>query len=263
MIGSLRHELFRLFAFTARVLIIAVVIISAAGIGVLLFADSLNDSSDPYDGKRTIQVEGVAKDKVVPDSARVTLGKSLRGSDPLQLQTDATNAINKLIAELKKINIKDEQINTSNYSLAPVYNEQRDITSYTIGIAVTVTLEKTNPKDNMASKVIAAGSTSGINEVRNLDFFLSDQEKLERELEDEAIADAREQAKKRAEAVGLKLGEVLDINGSIIYPSYRDNSLKESMAVDGAAAAAPAPSLEVKPGEQEIQKRVTLVFEVK
>lgn len=266
--STLRLELVKLASFTAKVVVVSILVVLTAGLLVLLFADDLD--GDSYTNKRTLTVTGTAKEKITPDSARITLGKNIRGKNPVTVQTEASTAINKLVTEVKKLGVAEEKIATSNYALTPIYNQKNDVESYEVNISVTVTLEKSNPKDEMPSKIIAAGTTAGINDVRGLSFYVSDQDELTKELQEKAIADAKDQAKKRAKAASIKLGKVLSIGGSDFY-YYDGTDRGESVGGGAGAPTAPVPDKEdndgggvvINPGEYELQNSVTLVFEVK
>jgi uncharacterized protein len=209
---------------------------------------------------KEMPVSGTAKKKVNPDSAQITLGKNVRGNNIGELQTKAATNVNTLTTKLKELGVKDEQMKTSNYNLTPVYNKDNDITSYSINISVDVTLEKINPQDELIGKIINAGTAAGIDEVRNLNFYLADYNKVARELEDEAVADAKSLAQKRASSVGATLGRVIrvDFGGSFPYYYGREMAASAPAATDSAKS-----SLDIKAGQVDLQTTVTVVYELR
>jgi uncharacterized protein len=224
---------------------------------MIVFSSASNELA--IKSAREMSVTGTAKNKVSPDSASITLGKNLRGTDVADLQAQAATAINTLTAKLLETGVLSEEIRTNNYSVNPVYNDEGDITSYAINISVQVTLEKKNPEQELLTKIIVAGTESGVDEVSGLYFYLADYDLAVKELEDEAIADARATAEKRAASAGATLGRVISVSSGGYYPYY---SL-EGRAVATDSASAPSSDIQFSAGQFDLEANVTVTYELK
>jgi hypothetical protein len=254
-IGTLAKELVGFTAKSVIVFITAILLIIVGG--AILLGNARNVVNGmPHE----ISAEGKATRKVSPDSASITLAKIIRGNNIAELQTKGADAVNQLTTKLVAAGVKTEQIKTSNYSLNPTYNTNGDVRDYEINIAVTVTLEKVNPQNELLNKVIQAGSDAGINEVRNLNFYLADADVVAKELEEAAIADAKASAEKRARAIGATLGKAIRVdvgsNGGSPIPYATRAQTFDTMEAKAAT------DVNFNVGQFDLDKYVTVVYEL-
>jgi len=90
-------------------------------------------------------------------------------------------------------------------------------------------------------------------------FYLADYDQAVKDLEDEAIADARATAEKRAQSAGATLGKVINISSGGYYPYY---------SLDGRAStleSAPtaASDIQFSVGQFDLQASVTVTYELR
>lgn len=262
--SSLKELLSSLVPFSLKTAIVAVtVVIVVLFSGLIIFSLSRN-AVNYY--PQEFSVQGTAKEKVSPDSMTLELGKVMRGSDPAKLQSDANTALNKLQNELISAGLNEKEIRTNGYNLSPVYNDKSEITGYSITIGVVITKEGIDFKSELVQKILTAGQNSGVNEVRNLNFYLKDQEQLAQDLEKRAVDNAKELAQKRAQESGLRLGAIKNViynGGYLPYYGGTMMSVENSRASDAATPiSAPQPSGIVTPGEFDLETNVTVIYEV-
>lgn len=259
--GSVRGLIF----FTVKLAMVWAAVMIA---GVLLIGSFFNSAvRSGESAMREFAVEGVAKQKVVPDSARINLGKTLVGTDAAALQTTASSSINKLQTALKRLGLKEEQLRTSNYMVEPVADKDGNINSYRVRISLEVDLEASKPDSELLNGIVTAGKDSGVNEVQNFYFYLSNYESLKQELEGKAVQNAQQLADKRSRETGLRLGRVKTVNYGGNYYPYANDGLRSSAAeVDKGGVAMPAPTnssnLSFQPGQFDLETRVTVVYEI-
>ena len=198
-----------------------------------------------------VNVTGVAKVDVKPDTAYITLGVSTT-ADTVQSALDKNSASAvKVIDALKKLGIMDKDIQTSNFWVNPQYDYNKqpaEQTGYTAenDIAVKTTPEK-------VSQVILAGATNGANNFYNFILKVSNEEEVKTTLMAKAIEDAKKKAEALASASNKKLGDFRTISYDFVpetqyYPYY---------GMGGAEGYAP-----VQAGQNEIKVTVYVVFEV-
>ncbi len=235
------------------VLVILTVVISGA---------ILNDIENSYD---SFSVEGTAKRDVKPDTINLTVGVITEGNDIIKMQDAGNKKINDTVAELKDLGISEDKIQTSVFSLTPTYDytgNTSKIVGYTLNIELAVEVAATE-EGNAAGDVIQIATDNGLNEVRSLQYSLSNQEDVLEELKLEAIADAKAKKDDLADAAGLRLGKLKTISdyGSYYPMSYRSNDLLLAEASAGAEDA--DTKIQVQTGTSELSISVTLIYEIK
>lgn len=206
-----------------------------------------------------LSVVGEGQVDVVPDTAYVDVGISVENlptADEAQKQiTDKNNA---LVKALKELNIKDEDIKTSNFSVNPNYvfdGRQSRPSGYNGQVSISIKARQTAD----AAKIIELATRSGANQIQGARFVVDSPEKYREAAREKAIANAREQADKLAGSLGIKLGRVTNIVESSPsgYPPIM--YAEKAVALDAMGGGRSTPNLE--PGSQTITSVVTLYFE--
>lgn len=204
-------------------------------------------------------VTGEAKIDVIPDTAQINAGISVRGErtvEEARRKMDEVN--NKIVAALLRFGIAKKDITTSNYSINPniVYRDNQDVESGYNGNA-TILIKVKNI--DLASQVIDEVSRAGATHVNGPSFTIDDPSKLREEARNKAIENAKQQAQKLASSLGIKLGKIVNVVES--SPGQPPIMYRAQSMEGGAGGAADLPDLE--PGSQTITSTVTLYFEKK
>ncbi len=204
-------------------------------------------------------VEGVGEASGKPTTASFTVGVNETASTAESAQEQANTTTNTIIDALKKLNIKDEDIKTSNYSVNPV-TDFTSPTQRTTGYSVNSTIEVTVDDVELANKALTAASSAGANVVNGVSFVLSDddRENLEKEARKKAITDAKEKAEELSQEVGIKLGRVMNIyvNTNTGMMPYDKIS-----AVEGRGAGGDITPVNLQPGENTVRIQVSISYE--
>ncbi len=202
-----------------------------------------------------LAVVGEGKVDVVPDVGYVDLGITVNRANTVeeaQQTIDKTN--NAIITAMKGLGIEKGNITTSNYSINPNYrydNNQNTIDGYNAN--VTIEIKSKNPQ--LTSQIIEKGTAAGANQVQGTRFVVDKPEKYREEARSNAIANAKEQAQKLANNLGIKLGKVTNIVES--SPDQPYPIAFKSIPVSGGGGGGP----DIEPGSQTITSVVTLYFE--
>lgn len=207
----------------------------------------------------TFTVTGEGKSTAIPDIAVVSVGVQTQGSTVKQVQTDLNTKINKVTDAIKKLGIDSKDIQTTNYSVSPMYDYQSAVQRITGYQANTDLAVKVRIMDR-ANDVIDAATTNGANQVGGVTFDVSDKAKAENEARATAVAEAKTKAQVAAKAAGFTLGRVIDYSestGGITPP--RPMLAK----ADAAGGAAPQVATQVEPGSSEITIDVSLSYEIR
>ena len=233
-------------------LIAVVIIFTLAVINLLRLSVPVNVITSTRTSELAVVGEG--KVNVVPDTQNISLGVGLNnGASVDAVQTTINQTNNKIIAAMRKLGIEKKDIQTSNYSIHPDYNDKGQ-KSDTFSGTVTIQIKVRNT--SLSSQVISESTKAGANEVQATQFTVERLEGYREQARQKAIKNAKEQAEKIAKELGIHLGKVTNIVESSaggVIPMY-------ATKMDFAVNAAPEnPDLQA--GNQTISSTVTLYFE--
>jgi len=198
------------------------------------------------------------------DIANISVGlKTGAQKTAAEATTDSTTKMNSIIAAVKKLGIEDKDIQTSDYSLNPVYNYTNDKGQELVGYEVVQTLNLKIRDLSKIGDVISQTTAQGANQVGNISFTIDDEFALKNQARELAITQAKEKAVLIAKQSGMKLGtvkSVMENSDPTISPVAYSNA-KMDLSFAGAGVAVASPS--IQSGQNEIKVDVTLVYEVK
>jgi uncharacterized protein len=166
-------------------------------------------------GVRQITVVGTGEASGAPDTARAQLGVETRAATAGEALEANSTRMAALIARLKELGVKDEDIQTSGFNVGTDYDyEAGQIRGYTVSNSVSVVVR------DLASlgELLDAAVQAGANNVYGLSFSVAEPKVLGEQARANAIADAQARAAQMAQAAGLSVGEVLAISESIGGP---------------------------------------------
>jgi uncharacterized protein YggE len=233
----------------------------------------------------TLSVSSTATTEVRPDQLSVTIGVETNGTSAQDAVLQNSNLTAQVIAAVRGLGIDENRIETSSYSVLPIYQyiqplqpcieiyppppgceTRQEIIGYRATNTVTVTLDVpflrmvTPPTPDVgAGQVIDAAVRAGANRVDGILFFISPdrQQEIRNTLIGDAIANARQRANIAAEALDMAVTgvESATIN-PIDFPIFSVD-LREASAAGAASVSAPT---QILPGQQEVSTTVSVVF---
>ncbi|MBN1915459.1 SIMPL domain-containing protein [Candidatus Dojkabacteria bacterium] len=267
MIYFLRQTTKSFLQFAVKAVLVFGLVIAVIFIGTMVF---FKEAQGNLNVDRTFSVSGTAKKMVTPDIAELTVGTIVQGKEINMIQDEATQKINNATEKIKSLEIPSEDIQTINYNLTPEKKiNSNEIESYTVNIAIKITLRNTEPKDEMVGNVIEAATSAGLNEVRSLYFKVDNEETILDELKLEAIENAKERGKILSSEAGLKLGKLINMSeGYGSYSSY-SNYPYEPRVPENAAISQDIlqsdgnPIVQIQPGQFELSTIITLLYETR
>ena len=217
-----------------------------------------------YDpSEQTISVSGSATASSNPDSLVIVLGvesEAKTANDSLSQNSDSLNSV---ISALTNSGISEDEIQTSNFSIYPIYDSIKDFSGnwqqILNGYRVSNILLIQTDKINSAGDIIDAAVSSGANRVDNISFQLSD-DKLQK-ISDNLIADAINDATQKAEKALVPLNQkIVGVKSVVIHDNvipYYDSPMRASF--DGFAESS-MKSAPIMSGDEEITTNVSVVF---
>lgn len=222
---------------------------------------SVSAMAQQVDLRKKITVSGSAETEVTPDIIYLSISlKEYFKDNNNKKRVEITELENQLYKAVLKAGIAKEDLminNISSYSYTTEKKKNPDfLASKQYRLKVT-DLNKWN-------EIIAAIDSKGI-AYTNIDSYdYSKIEDLKKELKIKALLAAKAKATYMVEALGDKLGSVIDIqdlnNESYPQPVYRNYMMKASADMAGAEAA-PAPEIDFK--KIKLNFVVNTVFEIK
>lgn len=233
-------------------------------IGVTLVLVSRNQyKQNYYIGKnpqidRTIDISGEGRVTAIPDIAIVSLGMDNTSINVQDAQKKNSDTINALLVQLKALQISEDDIKTSAYSIYPQYdwnNGQQTLRGYTVSQNLTVKIRQT---DNVAAVLKIAGDLK-LNQVGGLTFDIDKPEVYQEQAREKALANAKTKAEALAKIMGVKLGKVISFSENNSYtPQPYPLYAAKDMAVGSGGGTAPS----VSPGSQEIVITASVRYEL-
>lgn len=210
---------------------------------------------------------GSGEATAVPDTASISVGVTKNAITIESAQNQVNTAVNKLIADIKKLGVDKKDIKTTNYSVNPNYGSggvepliypstggTERITSYT----VTQNLEIKVKDLAKINSVTDTATKAGANLVNGVNFTFSDQllEKLEKQATEDAVFDAKQKAQILANASGVRLGKIVNVISSTSQPYFA----RQMGAELDSKVTASIPT-EITPGESTISIGITIYYE--
>ena len=206
---------------------------------------------------RIISLSGHGEVRATPDIAYVTSGVVTQGATAAEALAANTKAMTDLFAALRESGIEDRDVQTSNFSVQPRYdfsnNQAPKMVGYDVSNNVTVTLRKVDTLGTLLDRMVQSGS----NQISGISFDVSKPDDAMDEARKLATEDATRKAKVYAKAMGIELGNVMQVSeGSAAQPPMpmvRSTMMK-------ADAAPPVP---MAAGEQTLAVDVNVIWEIK
>jgi len=217
-----------------------------------------------YDpSEQIISVSGSAMVSSNPDTLIIVLGVESEAKTANESLSQNSNSLNSVISSLKNSGISEDDIQTSNFSIHPLYDSIKDsngnwqqiLNGYRVSNILSIQTERIDS----AGDIIDAAVSSGANRVDNVSFQLSD-DKLQK-ISDDLIADAINDATQKAEKALVPLKQkIVGVKSIVIHDNvvpYYDSPMRASF--DGFAESS-MKSAPIMSGDEEITTNVSVVF---
>ncbi len=236
------------FAFVALQSIAIVAIAAVIAFSPALGARQLAKADDTSAVVPTVSVTGTGKVTVKPTIARVNFGVFTHNDTANGAQTANDAIMAKITAALKAAGIKEDDVQTTGYSLQPRWiwdraMEKNTQDGYDMNHSMVVTVRAI--KD--AGKIVSLVADNGANTVDGVSFDVDDAtlEQMRLTALDLAMVSARKRADVVAKAAGKTILSVQTVvvneNSYTPYPMYRS----EAMAAQDSAAPVEAGTMDV------------------
>jgi len=212
-----------------------------------------------------IAVPSVATAEVTPDIAVLRLGVATERRTAAEAAAANARAAQEVIDEGSALGVEGRDARTLSVTLIPLYSDERDPNGrggrrILTGYLARNTLQIRVRDVAKAGAIARALVDKGANVLEGVAFEISDGEARLDDLRAKAIGDAGRRARLYADALGLRLGRVLEISPeATFYPEggVADVALRRTGAAEGSGAAIP-----IAPGVQKLQAQARVVWEL-
>ncbi len=207
-----------------------------------------------------IWVTGQGEVMAVPDIAELRLGVEARADTVSEAQSQASEAMNKVMEALKDNGVAEKDIQTQRFSIYPMtkWIKERDeevITGYRVTNVVLAKIREVDKAGVIIDAVARAGGD--FTRIQGVSFTVDDPTPYYEEARNKAMEDAKNKAKQLADLAGVKLGKPTYISeGTVYWP----RGIIEEFAQGGGMAPALAPP--ISPGELKVTVSVQVVYEI-
>jgi len=226
--------------------------------GMILLLGSTVHAQQSRDRPRPplITVSGEATISAEPDQAQIDIGVVTQARTAPEASKENAERLSRVLAEVKKLIGKGDEVKTSGYSLAPNYRYPQGGKPEIVGYTASNTLRIKTTNLSLVGRLIDSAMQAGANNVNRLVFTLKDELSAQLEALKMASAKAKAKAEAVASSLGLKVVRIAAVNEGerTVQPIYR-----QAMAARAEAAPAPTP---VEPGTVEVRSTVSMTVEV-
>ena len=220
----------------------------------------------------TISVSGYGEAVAVPDIATFSFSVVSEKATVAAAQADATTKANAATAYLKSAGIDAKDIQTSDYSVSPMYDYvqkacvngycpggEQVLRGYQVRQTTTVKVRDTEK----AGELLGGVGSTGATEVSGLQFTFDDPSAVEDEARQEAIADAKAKADELARQLGVRIVRVVSFNesGSGVPMPYAYG--RGGMEVMNQAMDSKASAPDISTGQNKVTSSVSVSYEIR
>jgi uncharacterized protein len=207
---------------------------------------------------RRLVVTGTGEASARPDVAVISAGVVVQADTASAALAENTRAMNAVLEELRAAGLAQEDIQTSQFAVTPLYEsgqpdpqgtEPPRIVGYQVSNQVTARVRDIDRLGATLDALVGAGANS----IDGLYFDLADPKQVQGEARDAAVADALAKARRYASAAGVDLGEIISIEEGEVFAPPRPMMRAEAMAA----------SVPIAPGQTELSASVTITFALK
>lgn len=210
-----------------------------------------------------VTVAGEGRVTMTPDRAVISLGATSQEDTAVKAQNTVNNIVRRATEAIEQLELEGLVVQTSRVSLRAVYdrrnmrsnNEPPELVGYAASLTISVRV------DDIAgvSKIIDEAMEQGVNQMNGISFTLADDRDAQRDALSNAVADARSKARTIAGALGMPLGELIEVReAGTDRPEPRGSGgMARSMMSMDAASPVPTP---VEAGEIEVTARIQMTY---
>ncbi len=227
-----------------------------------LLSASAASAEDNAPREATITVAGNGEARATPDTAIVTLSVTKQEKTARESLDANSAAMTKVLDALKADGIEARDLQTSGFSIQPVYNYPQntdgsqkppELVGYQTTNSLTIRLRDLSKAGALIDKSV----TLGINQGGDIRFVNEDTDKILKQARADAMKDAIAKAKELTAAAGVDVGRIVEISEAV------SNPMPMPMMAMAEKSDAGARAVPMAPGENTYNVTVNVTFAIK
>ena len=209
---------------------------------------------------RTISVSGTGSVELSPDRATLVLSIVARSSEVAAAQAQAAEVTEKVLALADELKIERNLVDTTSASVRPDYRWNREREEQELRGYIAERQMRIEVRDlGQLGVVIERAVEAGVNQVMPPQLDSSKRRDAYRDALEKAARDARENATRLADSLGLKLGTAIRVDAAARPPTPMfGGRLQANMAMAESVAAPETYNA----GDMTVSATVSAVFEI-
>ena len=220
-------------------------------LAVVFLSGCTTDRLSLVNQKEGIWVTGEGEVMVVPDIATLSLGVEAQEATVAEAQSQANEAMDRVMAALTDNGVAEEDIQTQYFSIRQItrwVDGEETVVGYRVTNMVTA---KIRDVDNAGIIIDAVAEAGGdLTRINSIGFSVDDPSTYYEQARQEAMADADAKAEQLAELAGVNLG-----NPTYISEAYISQGIQVSPTMGIAEAA-------ISPGEVEVSLSLQVAYAI-
>lgn len=207
-----------------------------------------------------IAITGSASEEIAPDRAMIALSVVTERPTAEEAAAENAKAAKAVVDEILAQGMDVKDVRTAGVFLSPFSVEERDprggpTPRVRKGFRARNDIEATIRSIDNTGRIAQRLIDKGANNIQRVTFDVSDAEARLEHLRVEAIKDALHRAELLVEAIGLRLGRVLEINPE---PEVADAAPQHFQTRGELAEARTLEAIPIQPGLRKLSARVTV-----
>jgi uncharacterized protein len=202
-----------------------------------------------------ISVTGTGEVVVTPDIAVVNIGVQVQMGPLADAQQQAADSMTAIMAALDRHNIAKKDIQTSYYSIQPVWtwkDNEYVLKGYSVSNNVKVKIRNIDDTGSIIDDVVVAGEEYVI--INGINFTMDNPENYYKDARTAAMADAKDKATQLAKSSGVKIGPPLYFNEGMA--NIARSSDTSNIKIDATATTS------ISSGELKVTITVQVVYSI-
>ncbi len=212
--------------------------------------------SGTYPQVRTLSSSGTGEVYLVPDVAYVYVGVRVDADDVSTALSNNNVQANAVAQAVQELGVEAKDIQTTSFNVYPMQDYSPDGTISRNYFVVENTVYVTVRDLTKLGTLLDAVVKSGANTINGISFDVQDKEAASAQARDLAIQNAKAEAQSIADASGVRLGELQNVN---VYVNSNVTSMYD--AKGGAMSA--VSNVPISAGQMLISASASMTYEIK
>lgn len=209
---------------------------------------------------RTITVSGFGSVETPPDRATLMLSIMTRGQTVEALQQETADVVAKVLALAEEMDIPDSRVDTMSSTIHPNYRyDQQRMTQELDGYMASRQMRIVVHDLEKVGELMERAVQTGVNQVMPPQLESSKSRDAYRDALERAVDDARLNAERLADSLGLELGDAIQITSTNSYQPPVMFGRAQMMAMESSAALAVPATYNA--GDMTVSATVNVIFE--